>query len=96
MSKHLAVDIVKRGGKRPSEQFQADKLRSSLVAACLSVKTPRGQAETTADMVVHSVTIWLSNKPEVTSSDLRRIATKHLLTHHPDAAYMYENYHHTI
>lgn len=95
-NKQLAVDIVKRGGKRPSERFQPEKLKASLVATALSVQTPRGQAETTADLVVSEVTIWLVKHPEVTSDDIRRIAAFHLKTHHPDAAYMYENYHHTI
>lgn len=90
------VDIIKRSGSRPSESFQPGKLKKSLVAACLSVKTPQGQAETIAKTVVDSVESWLRSKPEVTSSDLRRIAAKHLKVHHPDAAYMYETYHHTI
>lgn len=96
MTNHLAVDVVKRSGKRPTEKFQADKLRSSLIASCLSVQTPQGQAEKSADLVVHSVTVWLDKKSEVTSADLRRIAARHLKTYHQDAAYIYETYHHTI
>lgn len=96
MSNSLAVDIIKRRGKRPTERFKPEKLKHSLVAASLSVQTPRGQAEEAADLVIQSVTIWLSNKPKVTSDDIRRIAAKHLKTHHPDAAYMYETHHHTI
>lgn len=92
----MSVDIIKKGGKRPSEQFQPDKLKASLVAACLSVQTPRGQAETAADQVVHAVNVWLNKKVEVTSEDVRRVAAHHLKIHHPDAAYMYETYHHTI
>lgn len=90
----LAVDIVKRNGKRDSERFSDEKLHASILAACLSVRTPVGQAENIARAVSQSVIAWLESKPEVTSQDLRRIASKHLTVHHPDAAYMYE--HHRI
>lgn len=88
----LAVDIVKRSGKRDSEQFSTEKLHASILAACLSVRTPVGQAEIIARAVSQSVVAWLESKPEVTSQDLRRIASKHLSIHHPDAAYMYEQH----
>lgn len=88
----LAVDIVKRSGKRDSEQFSTEKLHASILAACLSVRTPVGQAEIIARAVSQSVIAWLESKPEVTSQDLRRIASKHLSIHHPDAAYMYEQH----
>jgi hypothetical protein len=58
----------------------------------MSVRTPPGQAETIAHAVCDSVIGWLQDKPEITSHDIRRIASKHLRTHHPDAAYMYEQY----
>lgn len=86
----LAVDIVKHGGKRPSESFERDKLHASIVAACLSVRTPEGQAETTARVVCDAVITWLDNRPEVTSTDIRTVAARHLKSHHPEAAYMYE------
>ena len=89
------VDIVKRGGARPSESFQREKLHTSIVAACLSAGAPTGQAETIAKNVTEAVLGWLSARPEVTSHDVRRIAAKHLNTHHPDAAYLYEH-HRTI
>ncbi len=92
----LAVDIVKRSGKRDSEQFSTEKLHASILAACLSVRTPVGQAEVIARAVSQSVVAWLESKTEVTSQDVRRIAAKHLLVHHPDAAYMYEQHRITI
>jgi len=82
-------EIVKRG-KRTSEPFQTDKLKSSIVAACLSVQAPIRQAELVAESVCHHVIAWLESRPEVTSDDVRRIAAKHLTIHHPDAAYLYE------
>jgi transcriptional regulator NrdR family protein len=88
----LAVDIVKRHGQRESESFSKEKLHASIVAACLSVRTPIGQAESIAHAVTGVVTDWLENKQEVTSHDLRRIAAGHLRAHHPDAAYLYEQH----
>ena len=88
----LTVDIVKRGGKRPSEAFERAKLKASILAACLSVKTPEGQAESIAHAVTEAVISWLEQRPEVTSQDLRIVAARHLKAHHPDAAYLYEQH----
>lgn len=90
------IDIIKQDGHRPTESYSRDKLHASVLAACLSVRTPVGQAEAIAHAVADSVTAWLANKPEVTSHDLRRIAAKHLHTHHPDAAYLYQQHRLTI
>lgn len=92
----LAIDIIKRDGGRKSEKFSDEKLHASIVAACLSVRTPIGQAEAIAHAVTQSVISWLETKPEVTSHDIRRITVKHLHTHHPDAAYIYEQHRITI
>lgn len=87
-----AVDIVKRGGKRPTERFDRNKLHTSIRAACLSVRSPEGEAETTASGVCDMVIIWLETKPEVTSHDLRRKATETLESFHPEAAYLYKHH----
>lgn len=87
-----AIDIVKRGGRRPSERFQPEKLHASVQAALLSAKTPIGEATTTAFAVTNAVILWLELKPEVTSHDLRRIASTHLTTYHPEAAYIYKHH----
>ena len=88
----LAIDVVKRGGRRPSESFQREKLYASVLAACLSVRSPDGQAAMTADQVCIAVISWCHTKPEVTSNDLRRKATESLETFHPQAAYLYKNH----
>lgn len=90
------IDVVKRGGQRPSERFSRDKLHSSVVAACLSVQAPVGQAEAIAAAVCENVIDWLQTRPEVTSHDLRRVAARRLHVHHPDAAYLYEQHRITI
>lgn len=90
------VDIIKRDGDRQSEKFIRDKLHKSIVAACLSVHTPEGQAEIIAHSVCDSVLSWLEHHPEVTSTDIRVITTKHLKIHHPEAAYVYEQHGITI
>lgn len=90
----LAIDVVKRQGKRPTEAFDETKLHKSIVAACLSVRTPEGQADTTATYVCNLVTVWLGNKSEITTNDIRTQASKHLDKYHPEAAYLYK--HHRI
>jgi CTP:molybdopterin cytidylyltransferase MocA len=84
--------IIKRGGERPTEAFERDKLHTSVLAAILSVRTPEGQAEATATAVCDAVVAWLADRPEVTSDDLRRKATEALAAFHPDAAYLYKHH----
>lgn len=91
-----AIDVVKRSPKRSTESFQRDKLHYSVKAACLSVRGPQGEAEDVASNVCDAVIIWLEERPEITSNDLRRVAAKHLQKYRPDAAYSYENHHFTI
>lgn len=88
----LSIDIVKRGGARPSETFDRTKLHSSVLAACLSVRSPEGEAETIAAKVCDELVAWLATKPEVTSHDLRRKATLALERFHPEAAYLYKHH----
>lgn len=90
----LAIDVVKKSGRRPTEAFDQDKLARSIRAACLSVRAPEGEAESAANNVTNAVIIWLDNKSTVTSNDLRRLASTHLEKYHPDAAYFYQ--HHRI
>jgi transcriptional regulator NrdR family protein len=96
MSGGGVVDVVKRNGRRPTESFDADKLKASIEAACLSAGTAPGQAESIARAVSRDVTEWLVTRPEVTSHDLRRAAAKTLKNHHPDAAYLYEQHRITL
>ncbi len=86
------IDIIKRDGKRPSEHFDRNKLHASIRAACLSVRSPEGEAEMTASRVCDALMAWLETKPEVTSNDLRRKATATLQKHHPEAAYLYQHH----
>lgn len=90
-----AVDIVKRSGKK-TEAFDRDKLHASVAAACLSVRSPEGEADLTAHRVCDIVLVWLDTRSEVTSADLRRIATKALHDYHPEAAYFYSQHKHII
>lgn len=85
--------IVKRRGKRPTEIYEEEKLFKSILATCLSVKTPEGQAEATANKVCGAVTDWLSDKPEVMSDDIRRRAAGVLEKYHPEAAHLYKHHH---
>lgn len=84
--------VIKRGGKRTSERFDKAKLKKSIAAACLSVRTPGGEADQIAENVAGKVSDWCDTKPEVTSSDLRRIAAQSLEKFHPEAAYLYKHH----
>lgn len=86
------VTVIKRAGARPSEHFDNDKLKNSIIAACLSVKTPRGEAEDTADRVYQDVVKWCSDKQEITSDDIRRVAARSLEIYHSEAAYLYKHH----
>jgi transcriptional regulator NrdR family protein len=86
------VDVIKQSGKRPTETFDRTKLHQSVQAACLSVRTPEGEAENVAEKVCDVVTTWLESKFEVTSHDLRRVASAALEVFHPDAAYLYQQH----
>ena len=88
----MSAEIIKRRHARPSEHFDPVKLHASVRAACLSVRSPEGEAETTAKNVVDGVIRWLESKAEVTSNDLRRVASNHLQKYHPEAAYLYEQH----
>ena len=86
------IDVVKRGGKRPTESYERAKLERSLRAALHSLKTPEGQAGDVATAVCDIVEQWLDRRNEVTSEDLRRKASEALTPLHPEAAFIYKNY----
>lgn len=93
MTHDQALHIVKQKGKRQAEPFSPDKLHSSVQAACLSVRSPEGEAELIAKRVVDAVVMWSTGRAAVTSEDIRRIASRGLELFHPEAAYLYQ--HHT-
>ena len=86
------IDVVKRSGERPTDRSNREKLHASVLAACLSVRSPHGEAETAAGNVCDAVIIWCGSKREVTSNDLRRKAAEHLERIHPEAAYLYKHH----
>lgn len=86
------VAVIKQNGTRPTEQFDDGKLHSSVYAACLSVRTPEGEAHRIASDVLGAAKAWCHAHPEITSHDLRRVAGQHLSLFHPEAAYMYQHH----
>ncbi len=90
------ANIIKSRGMRPSEHYDRAKLHRSLKLTLLSERSHDGEADNTADKVCTGVERWLRERPEVTSHDLRRIASKHLTRYNPGAAYIYEHHRHTI
>lgn len=88
--------VVKNGRHRHAEPFDREKLYKSLIAACLSSSAPAGHADSMANRVADEVIAWLEGRPEVTTNDLRRVASKYLRTYHPDASYLYEHHRSTL
>ncbi len=84
--------VIKRAGKRKAEEFTQDKLHTSVRSACLSVRSPEGEAETIAARVGDTVLHWINTKPSVTSHDIRLVAARALESFHPEAAYLYQNH----
>jgi transcriptional regulator NrdR family protein len=79
--------IVKRAGH--TEPYDERKLYASIYSACLSVREHSGSAELIAQQVVKDFEQWLDKKHEVTSNDIRKIATQQLKVINPDAAHIY-------
>ena len=86
----MVKHIVKRQGH--TEAFDERKLYGSIYSACFSVRQPSATAELLAEKVVEDVKKWLEPKTEVTSSDIQRIAYRHLNVYHEDAAWMYKHH----
>lgn len=82
------TSVSKRDGR--IEDYDRRKLLASIISACLSVRTPEGSAEMTAQKVSEQTEEWLAKKPEVTSADIRRKAAETLLAYNPEAAYIYK------
>lgn len=82
--------VVKSHGKSRTEVFDPGKLKKSIVAVCLSLKTPDGQAEEIANNVVRTVEGWARDRQEITSADIRRVGSEILKKIHPEAAYLYK------
>ncbi len=79
------------GSNHESTVFDPLKLHESLVSSCMCVRAHEGEAHSTAERVCKKVIDWLALKDEVTTGDIRRVASRHLATFHPEAAYMYQN-----
>jgi transcriptional regulator NrdR family protein len=83
--------IIKRQGH--TEPYDERKLYASIYAICLSVRAAPADAELIANDVCRDINEWLSDKPEVTSHDVRNQAAKQLERYNPDAAYLYSHHH---
>ena len=94
MSDEIKIKNIKDDNQ--IEQFDRNRLHRSIMTACLSARRPEGQAEATAKAVCDGVEQWLKERPEVTSSDIRRIAASQLDAYDPEAAYSYLQRHITI
>lgn len=83
--------IVKRSPGH-TEPYDERKLYASIYASCLSLRTPQGEAELTAERVCKDIGPWLLGKAEITSADIRRKAADHFTVYNPNAAYLYKHH----
>ena len=88
----MATSVIKQSGARTNEHYSHQKLHDSVHAACLSVRSPEGEAAQIAEHVASIVSEWTSHRAAVTSEDLRRVAAKCLDIFHPEAAYLYQTH----
>ena len=88
----MSEPIIVVKSRKHMEHFDIDKLHRSLVATCHSLKTPDGQAEDTARQACDAVVMWLDNKPEVTTDDIRQFVSNHLDKSHPEAGFIYRRH----
>ena len=79
--------IVKRAGH--TEPYDEKKLYASIFSACLAVREPVGTAEVLAEKVVSDVNTWLGKKHEVSSNDIRRVASEKLHGYNVEASHLY-------
>ena len=91
-----SADIIKQNGRKNPELFDRMKLQNSIVASCLCLHTPDGQAQTIAKNICDQVEAWIDKHPEVTTKDIRNITANFLEIHHPEAAYLYKQRNITI
>ena len=87
------ITVISSSNPKKIGSYDRARLRASVITACLSVRTPEGQAEKTADAVCDSFENWLKNKPEVTTKDIVTVSAKLLEKYHTEAAYIYEQRH---
>ena len=91
----MQVTVFKNNG-RNSEPYSSEKLRKTILAACLNIRVPQHSAESAADMVCKDVDNWLKNKQEITTVDIKEKASEFLKKYHSEAAYIYERHGITI
>lgn len=87
------VNVISIENSKQIEKYDRARLRASVTTACLSVKTPEGQAIKTAETVCDEFEKWLEGKQEITDKDIVNKTAKILEKYHTDAAYIYEQKH---
>ncbi len=87
MAKQPNKTIIKRAQHR--EEFDERKLYASIFSACQAVRESERGAELIADQVTKDVLLWLEQKQEVTSHEIRLKAASFLRGYHADASYIY-------
>ncbi|MDO4902499.1 MAG: hypothetical protein Q4A21_03050 [bacterium] len=82
--------VVKKSGQ--IEEFSLKKLEKSLHETFNIVKLPDGELETLTKKILAEFQLWQSDKPEITTADIRRKITQITEKIHPEASYIYDNF----
>lgn len=90
----MVTHVVKRAGH--TEPYVEAKLHESLERAALSVRAAEGEAHLLAKRVSKAVSAWLEDKAEVTSRDVRELASQLTAGLHTEVAYAYDIHDHSI
>lgn len=84
------IHIVKRKGHK--EEFNEDKLKTSILSACLSVHVNQQEAEHMVGLVTREVKKWIDDKEEVSSQQIFEQVSDELRHLSKEAAFMYSTH----
>ncbi len=86
----MGIIIYKSSNQR--QNFDLEKLTTSIEKSCLAVGDKPEQAKLFAKQVAGQIESWLADKSEVTAADLRRQVELNLAKFNPQASQFYQNF----
>lgn len=88
----MMIHVVKRN--KMIENYNAEKLYTSIYRSCLAVHTNDADAKKYAQQVAAGLEKWAKKHREFSTNDLRKVASELLYDFEPHASYLYA--HHRI
>lgn len=84
------MEVHKQSGQ--IEEFNLDKLRTSIIKSCQATGDQPKTAEQFAEQVCSQVEDWLIDKTAITSNDLASQVGGFLTKYNPEASQYYQNF----